>query len=93
MDLLPLDVLEQVGHVLAAGARKYSAWGWKRIPDGYNVYKAALLRHLAAIDKGEVNDSETGMGHQYHAVCCALFMAWHKSMEDIDVHTADTDEV
>lgn len=37
---------------------------------------AAAGRHLAAINRGETNDSETGLQHAYHLGCCAMFLAW-----------------
>lgn len=67
-DLLPLDLIEDVVRVYTAGAEKYGANRWQNLPDGYNRYKAALLRHLVEFEKGNEIDEETGCLHL--AQCC-----------------------
>lgn len=75
-DLFPLDTLVSISKVLTVGAKKYSDNNWKKVENGYERYKAALLRHLAAIDSGEVDDPETGLPHVYHVGACVVFMIW-----------------
>ena len=60
MDLVPLSVMESLGKILTMGAQKYGENNWQNLPDYWKRYKAALLRHLTAIDKGELIDSESG---------------------------------
>lgn len=77
MDLL-IDgmpgALEQVASILTFGAKKYADHSWQAVPNGPARYKAALLRHLTAHAKGELNDPESGMAHLAHAACNALFI-------------------
>lgn len=76
MDLFPLDVMKAVGDVLAFGAAKYAEHGWKAVPNAPARYKAALLRHLEAMERGEERDSESGLTHAAHMVCNAVFLCW-----------------
>lgn len=69
-DLLPLDLIEKIVEVYHFGAKKYSPNTWQKLPDGYNRYKAAMLRHLTAHEKGELYDKESGLPHLAH-------MAWN----------------
>ena len=62
-ELLPLEDLEDIVRVYTAGAKKYGPNTWQNLPDGYNRYKAALLRHLVEYDKGNKIDEETGCRH------------------------------
>jgi hypothetical protein len=76
MDLLPMDAMEGIADVLTYGATKYGANSWQRIPDGAARYRAALLRHMAAQDRGERVDLESGLSHAAHIACNAMFMLW-----------------
>lgn len=76
MDLVPLSVMESLGEVLGMGARKYAENSWQHLPDFWKRYKAALLRHLTAIDKGELLDPESGLPHIDHVLCNAAFLSW-----------------
>lgn len=70
MDLLPWRELEEIAKVYTAGAKKYGAHNWENLPDGYERYKGAMLRHLCEVEKGNAVDEETGCFH------CAQ-MAWN----------------
>ena len=48
-DLLPLGDIEDIVKLYTAGAVKYGDNSWQELPDGYNRYKAAMFRHLAAV--------------------------------------------
>lgn len=73
--LLPWKGVAQVVDVLEYGANKYpSADNWRKVSDGENRYKEALLRHVVAYVSGESHDPESGLPHLAHAVCCALFL-------------------
>lgn len=76
MDLIPLDTMENVGRILGMGAQKYGENNWQEIPNFWNRYKAALLRHLAAIDRGELLDQESRLPHIDHVLCNAVFLSW-----------------
>jgi len=77
MDLLlsgcPM-ALEAVASILTFGAKKYAAHSWQSVERGEERYLAALLRHLTAHAKGELNDPESGMPHLAHAACNAMFI-------------------
>lgn len=76
MDLIPLDAIENIGKILGMGAQKYGENNWQDLPNFWNRYKGALLRHLAAIDRGEILDQESGLPHIDHALCNAVFLSW-----------------
>lgn len=67
--------LEGVLSVLEFGAKKYAKDSWLTVPDAKTRYRDALDRHLAAIDKGEEVDAESGKPHLFHVACNALFLA------------------
>jgi aryl-alcohol dehydrogenase-like predicted oxidoreductase len=66
--LIPLCTLEDEARVWAYGARKYAAWNWAKGMD-WSVPFACLQRHLAAWQRGEENDPESGLPHLAHAAC------------------------
>ena len=74
-DLLPLAATKDVVKVLTYGAAKYSDDNWRIVPDAYNRYYSAAMRHLAAWRLGQECDPETGLSHLAHATCCLLFLA------------------
>lgn len=76
MDLFPLEVAESISKVLTFGAQKYTDNGWQHVPDAVKRYNAAMLRHLTAIDKGELYDEESGLPHIYHVGCCVSFLIY-----------------
>ena len=51
--------IEDIGEVYTEGAKKYADNSWQNIPDGFERYRAALLRHMTAYMKGERYDKET----------------------------------
>ena len=62
-ELLPLPLLEEVVKVYTAGAQKYGANQWQNLDNGYQRYKAALLRHVVEYEKGNPVDADTGCLH------------------------------
>lgn len=90
MDLVPLETVESVGKVLTFGAQKYGENSWQNLPDFWKRYKAALLRHLTAIDKGELIDPESGLPHIDHVLCNAVFLNWgHHNGKAISINKKD----
>lgn len=51
-ELMPLDCLEDIARVYTEGAKKYGDNTWQYLDNGYQRYKAALLRHLWEFEKG-----------------------------------------
>jgi hypothetical protein len=72
--LMQWKALSQVVDVLTYGAKKYAPDNWKKVPNARQRYLDAGFRHFAAYAAGEKNDSETGMSHLAHAMCCMLFL-------------------
>jgi hypothetical protein len=66
--LIPLSTLEDEARVWMYGKEKYAAWNWaKGMP--WSVPLACALRHLAAFQRGEDVDPESGQPHLAHAMC------------------------
>jgi hypothetical protein len=74
MDLVPPRAMLEVGKVLAFGAQKYSAHGWRQSAAEWGRYLAAIERHRLAFLAGEDLDAETGLPHLAHLICSALFV-------------------
>lgn len=55
--------MEAVAALSTAGAAKYSWGGWETVPDGFDRYSDALVRHLIQEGKGEILDNDTGLSH------------------------------
>lgn len=79
-DLLPLDLIEKIVEVYHFGAQKYAPNTWKQLEDGENRYRAALLRHLTAHQKGELRDPESDLLHMQH-VCWNAIALLHFALE------------
>ncbi len=80
-DLLPANAIDELAKVLTFGAEKYAPNSWQSVEDGLNRYRAALLRHTFAIQRGELVDSESGLPHAAHAMCCAAFIVELEKMQ------------
>ena len=78
MDLLPWPELEEIARVFTAGAKKYGANNWQNLPDGYQRYKGALLRHLCELEKGNDTDEDTGCLHAAQIAWNAIAMLHFK---------------
>lgn len=62
-ELLPMEEIEDIVKVFHYGAKKYAPDSWKNVPDGFERYRAALMRHMMAYLKGERIDPESGLQH------------------------------
>lgn len=68
LSLIPLCTLEDEARVWMYGKAKYAAWNWaKGMP--WSAPLACLMRHMAAWQRGEENDPESGLPHLAHAMC------------------------
>lgn len=72
-DLLPAVAINELAKVLTFGAKKYAPNNWRKGMDWSRII-GSLKRHLAAIEKGEDFDSETGLLHSAHVMCNAAFL-------------------
>jgi len=64
--------LWKVCEVGTFGANKYSASGWVQVPDGFNRYDDALMRHKLKEWMGEEIDDDSEIEHLAHAAWNAL---------------------
>lgn len=64
--------IEQVAAVSTFGAAKYAWGGWRTVPEGFERYSDALVRHLISGSKGEFEDPDSGLPHAAHAAWNAL---------------------
>ncbi len=89
MDLLDPYAIEQLSHVLTFGAQKYAAHNWR---SGLSKTRliAATLRHLFAYLGGQDKDSETGLSHVAHAMCCCMFIIGLEHRHDLDDRYKET---
>jgi len=71
--LIDLESLEPMAKVLEYGATKYSKDNWKQ---GMPITKIldSMLRHIAALRNGNLNDSESKLSHIGHIQCNAMFL-------------------
>ena len=75
-DLLPLEEIEDIVKVYTEGAKKYSDNSWQNLDNGYQRYKAALLRHLLEYEKGNKIDEDTGCQHLAQVAWNAIALLW-----------------
>lgn len=73
-DLLPLEEIEDIVKVYTFGAEKYAPNSWQHLENGYDRYRAALLRHMNCVEKGELYDKESGLLHTSHIMWNAIAM-------------------
>lgn len=83
-DLLPLDLIEKIVEVYHFGSKKYAPNTWKGLEDGENRYRAALLRHLTAHEKGELRDKESGLLHMQHLAWNAIALLYFATKKEKD---------
>jgi len=72
--LIPPYALEEVAKNLTYGARKYSEFNWKKVPNARDRYLDACFRHVEAYRKGEKVDPENGYSHLAAAAVNLMFM-------------------
>ena len=84
MDLIDSDFLVELGDALRYGAKKYATHNW-RSGLQFSRITGALMRHLAAFNKGEDIDPESGLPHTAHIAACSMFLSWtSKHRKDCD---------
>lgn len=74
--LLPSGTVNQVVQVLEFGSTKYADNNWQKVDNSRTRYYDAAMRHIDAWWHGEKTDSETGLHHLAHAICCLMFLMW-----------------
>ncbi len=85
LELLSPIALNEIGKVLAFGAKKYDSHNWRKGLKWSRVAGAAM-RHLLAWLGGENVDPESGISHLAHLGCCVMFLleyeTTHKELDD-----------
>lgn len=74
MDLIPPDVLLDLGRLYSMGAAKYSPYNWAKGMKWGRPY-AALLRHLFKWWMGEESDPD-GQHHLDSVIWCAITLKY-----------------
>lgn len=71
------DALLDVVKVMtwAVEVKAYRAHSWKEVPEARRRYRAAMSRHRNALARGELLDEESGLPHEAHIACNAIFLA------------------
>lgn len=64
--------IRSVAEVSTFGASKYAWKGWESVPEGFERYSDALVRHLLAEGTGESVDRDSGLLHAAHAAWNSL---------------------
>lgn len=78
-DLIHPVAQEGLVKVLTKGAEKYAPRNWEKGMEWSKII-ASLKRHLAAIERGEDYDKETGLLHVDHLQCNAHFLSAYYSI-------------
>lgn len=87
-DLLPLEEIEDIVKLYTAGSIKYGDNNWQNLENGYQRYKAAMLRHLLEYEKGNKVDDETKVNHLAAVAWNAIAMLYldkHGKGKDYDL--------
>lgn len=75
LELISPILLEGVGEVLAAGAKKYEEHNWRRGMK-WSIVLGSMLRHISKWISPIHSDfdEETGLNHLNHAACNIMFL-------------------
>lgn len=71
IDYFP-GAIRAVATISTFGATKYSWKGWETVPEGFERYSDAMVRHLIAESAEGPWDNDSGMLHAAHAAWGAL---------------------
>lgn len=74
LSYIPLDLMEDCARVFEYGAKKYARDNWKK-GDYMTSLFDSMLRHVAALQKGEYVDPESNLPHLGHIMCNVLFLS------------------
>ncbi len=76
-DLIPWEHEEGLAQVFTMGSVKYGDRNWQLGIEEDRLL-AAARRHMAAHQRGELDDPESGLDHMYHAAWNLLAIAWNR---------------
>ncbi len=82
LSYLDLTCFIPAAQVLAFGAAKYERDNWRK---GFPLTKLldSMLRHIAALQRGELLDPESGLPHIGHIQCNAMFLGLENNINDL----------
>lgn len=106
-DLIPWGPITGLVKVLTFGAMKYAPDGWKSVPNPIRRYKAAFLRHWAALEQGQFYDvgekclgcaagdckNHTGLPHIHCCLCNVVFLSYLLIQERLTTHPAEKERL
>ena len=84
-ELVDPTALQLIAEVFTKGAGKYADDGWKLVvatKEGRARYIGAMLRHTNAMQRGEIDDPESGLPHEAHIAANAIILCWERIGDD-----------
>lgn len=73
LDLVPPEIIEAVGAVMAHGTEKYGEASYRQVEP--KRYRAALMRHICKWLKDPYGkDEDSGLPHLWHIACNVAFL-------------------
>jgi hypothetical protein len=82
LSYISLKCFEPCARVLEYGAQKYARDNWQKGAD-ITLLLDSLLRHIAALQAGEVLDKESGLSHIGHIQANAMLLGNPNNVWDI----------
>jgi hypothetical protein len=76
LHLIPHGAMVEVARALDFGGKKYGPYNWRNGFEWSRLISAGM-RHRGAFNDGENLDSESGLCHIAHSICCDLFLLEH----------------
>lgn len=93
MELLSPIAITEVAKVMTFGAQKYDAHNWRK-GIVFSRLLGAALRHIFQYLGGETLDTESGLSHLAHAMCCLMmvleFEVTNPNLDDRYKSSSDT---
>ena len=90
LNRIPMDTLISVAKVLSISTKKYpdsedGSPNWSKLwgTDTINLCMNCSLRHMEAINRGELIDKESGQPHAAHIICNQMFIIRYMENEGI----------
>jgi len=82
LSMIDLNTLADCANVLAIGAEKYERDNWKKGAK-LSTLLDSMLRHVAALQRGELIDPESKLSHIGHIQANAMMLGCSKNINDL----------